>query len=101
MLLGGKSLKIIDLLEIELMSICHLKVILLISDCTFMILAQSAQKLKRPPVILPFKDLCQNSEVFKTSKIGLVTAMALPEFNDLGRLVILIFLSKIRFYTKN
>ena len=39
MLLGGKSLKIIDLLEIEFMPICHLKVILLTSECTFVIVA--------------------------------------------------------------
>ena len=29
----------IDLLQIEFMPICHLKVILLTGDCTFMILA--------------------------------------------------------------
>ena len=39
MLLGGKSLKIIDLLEIEFMPISRLKVVLLISECTFMILS--------------------------------------------------------------
>ena len=53
MLLGRKSLNIIDLLQIEFMPICHLKVILLISECILMILAKFAQKLKRPFVILP------------------------------------------------
>ena len=53
MLLGRKSLNIIDLLQIEFMPICHLKVILLISECTFMILAKFAHKLRRPFVILP------------------------------------------------
>ena len=33
------QLKIIDLLEIEFMPICHLKVILLTSECTFVIVA--------------------------------------------------------------
>ena len=44
MLLGGKSLKIIDLLEIEFMPICRLKSILLTSECTFMILAYFLHK---------------------------------------------------------
>ena len=35
MLLGGKSLKIIDLLDNEFMPICRLKDILLIGGCTF------------------------------------------------------------------
>ena len=43
MLLRRKSLNIIDLLQIEFM----------ISECTFMILAKFAQKLKRLFVILP------------------------------------------------
>ena len=51
MLLGGKSLKIIDLLCTEFMPICF-KVILVISECTFMIPAKFAQKLKRPLLIL-------------------------------------------------
>ena len=44
LLLGGKSLKIIDLSEIELMPICHLKDILLISGCNFMILGYFLHK---------------------------------------------------------
>ena len=51
MLLGGKSLKIRERLNLCLF--CHLKVMLLISECTFMILAYFVQKLKRPLVILP------------------------------------------------
>jgi len=40
MLLGRKSLKIIDLLKLDfIVSFCALKVILLISECTFIILA--------------------------------------------------------------
>ena len=39
MLFGGKSPKIIDLLEIEFRTFCLVKVILLISECTFIILA--------------------------------------------------------------
>ena len=38
MLLGEKSLKIIDLLEIEFLPICRVKVILLISEWTLVIL---------------------------------------------------------------
>ena len=53
MLLGEKTLKINDLLEIEFMPIYCSKIILFISDCTFMSLAQSTQKLKRPLVIPP------------------------------------------------
>ena len=53
MLLGGKTLKIIDLLQIEFMSVCRLNFILMISECTFVILLNFAQKLKRPLVILP------------------------------------------------
>ena len=37
MLLGEKPLTIIYLLDIECIPICRLKVILLISECTFMI----------------------------------------------------------------
>ena len=46
-LLGEKSPKA-DLLQIQFMRICRLKVILLISECTSMILGKFAQKLERP-----------------------------------------------------
>ena len=46
MLPGGKWLKLIDLLQIEFMPICRLKVVLFISECTLMILAKFARNLK-------------------------------------------------------
>ena len=41
-----KSLKIVDLLQIEFTPICRLKVFWLISECAFMILAEFTQKIK-------------------------------------------------------
>ena len=39
------------------MNICRLKIGLLISECTSMILAKFAQELKRPLVILPLEKI--------------------------------------------
>ena len=62
MLLGGKSPKIIDLLEIELIPICRLKDILLISRCTFVILGYFEHK--------NVKDLWRDTAPLRKEKIN-------------------------------
>ena len=67
-LLGGKSLKLIHVLEIEFMPICRLNDVLLISGCTFVGLCDSrlffAQNFKRLLVILPFEHEVDVSDIF-------------------------------------